>query len=72
MIIVKMIKIYQKVISPFFGRRCRFYPTCSEYAIGSIEAHGVIRGLFFSFLRILRCNPFCKCGYDPVKDTRLE
>lgn len=68
MIVVKIIKVYQKIVSPFLGRRCRFYPTCSEYAIESVESHGVVKGLFFSFLRILRCNPFCKCGYDPVKN----
>lgn len=69
MIIINTIKVYQKFVSPLLGRRCRFYPTCSEYAIKSIEVHGVIKGLFFSVLRILRCNPFCRCGYDPVKDA---
>lgn len=46
---------------------CRFYPTCSAYAIEAIEKKGVIRGSVMAIWRILRCNPFCKGGYDPVE-----
>ena len=46
---------------------CRFYPTCSEYAIEAIEKYGAFKGFFMAVWRILRCNPFCKGGYDPVK-----
>ena len=62
-----LIKIYQKFFSGAFGRRCRFYPTCSEYTIQAIEKHGIIKGIAMGIWRILRCNPFSKGGYDPVK-----
>lgn len=64
------IKIYQKHISPIFaykGVRCKYYPTCSEYAKQAIEKHGFFYGTFLSIKRFLRCNPFSKGGYDPVK-----
>lgn len=46
---------------------CRFYPTCSQYAIDAIEKYGAFKGFFMALWRVLRCNPFCKGGYDPVK-----
>ena len=61
-----LIKVYKKFLSPFLPSSCRFYPTCSEYAIEAIETHGIIYGSWLSLRRILRCNPYCKCGYDPV------
>ena len=61
------IKFYQKFISPMLGRgKCRFYPTCSNYALESVKKYGAIKGGFLAVKRILRCNPFCKGGYDPV------
>ncbi|MGM9657456.1 MAG: membrane protein insertion efficiency factor YidD [Eubacteriales bacterium] len=60
------IKFYQKHVSPGLGSNCRFYPTCSQYAIEAIEEWGVIAGSALALWRLLRCNPFCKCGYDPV------
>ncbi|MEO0278271.1 MAG: membrane protein insertion efficiency factor YidD [candidate division WOR-3 bacterium] len=64
---VSSIKAYQKFLSPLVGRSCRYYPTCSDYAIEAIEKHGIIKGGFLTIYRILRCNPFSKGGYDPVK-----
>lgn len=61
------IRIYQKVISPFLPPSCRFVPTCSEYSYQSLKKHGVFKGSILSLWRILRCNPFNKGGYDPVK-----
>jgi len=61
-----LIHLYQKYISPGLPPSCRFTPTCSEYAVEAIRKHGAIRGMFLSVWRILRCNPFCKGGYDPV------
>jgi len=61
------IKIYQKIISPLFPPSCRFYPTCSDYAIQAINKYGVLKGSLKAAYRILRCNPFNKGGYDPVK-----
>ncbi|MEK7151611.1 MAG: membrane protein insertion efficiency factor YidD [Patescibacteria group bacterium] len=67
------IKIYQKTLSSnqgavFFGSNvgCRYYPSCSQYAYEAIENHGIGRGVLKSIVRILRCNPFFKGGYDPV------
>lgn len=62
-----MIRFYQKKISPIKKPCCRFYPTCSEYAVEAIEKYGALKGSLMAVWRILRCNPFCKGGYDPVK-----
>lgn len=64
--LIWLIAFYQKQISPLLPGSCRFVPTCSEYAIEAIRTWGVLRGLGLSIWRILRCNPFCKGGYDPV------
>jgi len=74
-ILIKIIKIYQKTLSFDHGffkflyphGYCRFYPTCSEYGIQAIEKYGVIKGGLKAFWRIIRCNPFNKGGYDPLK-----
>lgn len=64
---IKIIRFYQKAISPYKGRSyCNFYPTCSEYGLEAIERYGALRGGFMTVKRILRCNPICKGGYDPV------
>ena len=60
-----LLRGYKKRISPHLGDNCRFWPTCSEYAMQAIEVHGVIKGGFLSAWRVLRCNPFGKVGYDP-------
>ena len=60
------IRFYQRNISPCFPARCRFSPTCSAYAIEALERHGAVIGLLLAVWRILRCNPLCKGGYDPV------
>ena len=60
------VKAYQKLISPMKLPCCRFSPTCSAYAIEAFNVHGAIKGLILTLYRLLRCNPFCKGGYDPV------
>jgi uncharacterized protein len=65
------IRGYQLAISPMLGPRCRFYPTCSCYAHTAIERFGVFRGVWLGIMRLLRCHPFAKGGYDPVPDKRL-
>lgn len=62
-----LILFYKKFISPVFGKRCIYTPTCSMYTLESIQQYGVIRGIIAGAWRILRCNPFSKGGYDPVK-----
>ncbi|MDL2220677.1 membrane protein insertion efficiency factor YidD [Eubacteriales bacterium OttesenSCG-928-N14] len=74
---IALIHGYQRLISPRSGAKCRFIPTCSNYTVEAIETWGVIRGLGLGIWRILRCNPLCKGGYDPVpqrkgKAQRLE
>lgn len=67
---IKLINFYQKNISQLFkskGICCKYYPTCSEYTKQAIEKYGLIRGTFKGIKRILRCNPFSKGGYDPLK-----
>jgi len=67
-IVLKMIRFYQKRISPAKGVACcKYIPCCSEYTRQAVEKYGVIRGLLKGFWRILRCNPFSKGGYDPLK-----
>jgi putative membrane protein insertion efficiency factor len=65
------IRLYQKVISPLFGRRCRFAPSCSDYALDAISEYGIIRGAILAGWRLLRCNPFSHGGFDPVSEQRL-
>ncbi len=66
-VFIKLVRIYQKFISPMFPPSCRFYPTCSEYAVQSLEKHGALIGGAKAIWRILRCNPFNKGGFDPVE-----
>ncbi|MDR2860722.1 MAG: membrane protein insertion efficiency factor YidD [Elusimicrobiota bacterium] len=61
-----LIKCYKLFISPILPPSCRFQPTCSTYAHQAIEIHGFFKGSFLAVKRILRCNPFCKGGIDPV------
>ena len=66
-IFIFLIKFYQKAISPFLGRRCRFYPTCSEYTKQAVEKYGALKGLYLGLIRILKCHPLHKGVYDPLK-----
>ena len=63
---IALIGFYRKHISPFTPPRCRYYPTCSQYAVEAFETHGFIKGFFLTVFRLLRCNPLFKGGYDPV------
>ena len=61
-----LIRGYQLAISPLLGPRCRFYPSCSHYAIEAIETHGALRGTWLTIKRISRCHPWHEGGFDPV------
>jgi hypothetical protein len=65
-ILIAIVRGYKKYISPLLPPSCRFTPTCSEYAIQAISKHGAWKGGWLALWRILRCNPLCKGGYDPV------
>jgi len=64
--ILALIWFYQRAISPHFPPTCRYYPTCSAYAIEAVEKYGALRGSYLAIKRILRCHPFSRGGYDPV------
>lgn len=65
-----LIRFYQWFISPLLGPNCRFHPTCSSYAMESIEQHGALGGSWLAAKRICRCHPWNAGGYDPVPDAR--
>ena len=67
-VVKKFIRLYQLFVSPYLGSNCRFYPTCSNYAMEAIERFGVVKGLKMSMLRLLKCNPWGGSGIDMVKD----
>lgn len=75
-LLILLIRLYQRGVSPFkrvlLGTRgcCRFYPTCSNYAIDAIRVHGAVAGGWLAVLRVLRCNPFFRGGFDPVPKRR--
>ncbi|NLJ70352.1 MAG: membrane protein insertion efficiency factor YidD [Clostridiaceae bacterium] len=69
---IKLIRLYQKRISPTKPPRCRYFPSCSQYAIEAIQTWGFIKGIFLSIWRILRCNPFSRGGYDPVPTRKSK
>jgi putative membrane protein insertion efficiency factor len=66
-LVLDFLRLYKTFLSPFFPPSCRFTPTCSEYATQAVEKYGAIRGTWLGAKRILRCQPFCKGGFDPVK-----
>ena len=70
-LVVLLLRVYQRWISPAFGPRCRYYPSCSEYAVQAVERFGILRGLVLAGWRLLRCNPWSRGGFDPVDDQRL-
>jgi putative membrane protein insertion efficiency factor len=65
-IAILLVKFYRKYISPLKPPCCRFEPTCSQYALEAFEEWGFLRGFYFTLMRILRCHPFCRGGFDPV------
>ena len=66
-ILLRLIRFYQRRISPYTQPRCRYYPTCSNYALEAVETYGALRGGLMALGRFLRCNIFFPGGYDPVK-----
>ena len=64
-ILIGMIKLYRKYLSPLKSTKCPYYPTCSQYGLEAIEKYGALKGSLLAVWRILRCNPFSHGGYDP-------
>ena len=65
------IRLYQRFVSPLLPRRCKYLPTCSEYAFDAVRDYGALRGFVLASWRLLRCNPWSHGGYDPVSDQTL-
>ena len=66
-LILAILRFYKRWISPLLPSACRFHPTCSEYAMEAIQHYGVLRGVWLGVLRLLKCHPFHKGGFDPVR-----
>jgi uncharacterized protein len=66
--LIAIIKIYKTFISPVLGDNCRFYPSCSTYSMEAFELHGVLKGLYLTARRLLKCHPFHEGGIDPVPE----
>ena len=65
-LLIALIRAYQRFISPYLPPSCRFYPSCSQYALESVGKYGVVRGVWLALRRLLRCHPFHPGGFDPV------
>jgi len=65
-LVTLLIKLYQYTLSPLTGRNCRYYPTCSAYALEAVDKYGCLKGTLLAVRRILRCHPFHSGGYDPL------
>jgi putative membrane protein insertion efficiency factor len=70
-VLIAPIRAYQRVISPMFPRRCKYHPTCSQYAVDAIREWGVARGLVLAGWRLLRCNPWSHGGVDHARDQTV-
>jgi len=66
-ILILVVRMYKLALSPLLPPSCRFIPTCSEYAIEALRRHGPLKGFTLTVLRLLRCHPLCRGGYDPVR-----
>jgi uncharacterized protein len=71
LVLLVPLRAYQRAFSPLLGNRCKYYPSCSEYAAQAIERFGILRGLVLAGWRLLRCNPWSHGGFDPVEDQRV-
>ncbi|NNC99743.1 MAG: membrane protein insertion efficiency factor YidD [Gammaproteobacteria bacterium] len=71
-VLKKIIAVYRWLLSPWLGNRCRYVPTCSEYAMQALERHGVVKGLGLATNRICRCHPWGGEGHDPVPPENLS
>ena len=71
-LLVGLLTVYRRFISPLLGPRCRFYPSCSAYALEAVQVHGALKGSWLAARRLSRCHPFHAGGIDPVPGTELD
>jgi uncharacterized protein len=70
-VFVAPLRVYQRIVSPALGPRCKYYPSCSEYAVGAVKRYGILRGAVLAVWRLLRCNPLSHGGVDYPEDQKL-
>ena len=70
-VVIAPVRAYQRVVSPLIGPRCKYYPSCSEYAVQAVRRYGILRGLVLAAWRLLRCNPWSDGGVDRVEDQHV-
>ena len=68
-VLIGFLKLYRLTVSPLYGNVCRYYPSCSAYALRAVEVHGAVKGTYLAARRLLRCHPWTAGGYDPVPGT---
>ncbi len=71
-VLIRLVNLYQRYISPYRNPCCRFYPTCSQYAVDALSEYGASKGLIIGLQRGLRCHPFHKGGYDPIPQKTIK
>jgi len=69
-ILIFLIRAYQYLLSPWIGNHCRFYPSCSQYAVTALQTHGTLKGIWLATRRLSRCHPWHEGGFDPVPEPR--
>ncbi len=67
-LLIALVRVYQRLLSPLLGPRCRFYPSCSSYCVEALQKHGAARGTYLTARRIVRCHPLNEGGFDPVPE----
>lgn len=67
-VLIALLRTYRLLVSPLYGQVCRYYPSCSAYALAAVTTHGSVRGSWLAVRRLLRCHPWSAGGYDPVPD----
>lgn len=71
-VLIGLLKAYRAVISPLYGDVCKFYPTCSAYALDAVSVHGSVKGSWLTLRRLVRCHPWSLGGYDPVPAANVQ